>query len=68
MSIRHLEMNTRGYRGEVGVPFGAAGSQSQSSSAIPSLCGAETEGEEGGAADQKDQSQLKVRIKTQLLL
>lgn len=26
------------------------------------------EGEEGGAADQKDQSRLKARIKTELLL
>lgn len=47
-----------------------AGPQSQSSSAVPSLCGAlaETGGGRGGAADQKDQSQLKVRIKTELLL
>lgn len=47
-----------------------AGPQSQSSSAIPSTHGAPAEagGGGGGAADQKDQSPLKVRIKTELLL
>lgn len=47
-----------------GFPFGVAGPPSQFSSAIPSLHGAlaEAGGGRGGAADQKDQSPVKVSI------